>query len=272
MNDAAVLSGGSAPTGTITFRLFRNGGGTPVDTEMVPVTGNGTYTTPVGYPVPKTPAGPGTYQWDTSYSGDAGNQSATDDNNPNQQVVVSAGSPTASITTPASGAIYAAGEDVTSSFACTEGVGGPGISTCVNQGNQPSGQQVDASTVGTHMFTVTVTSGDGRTGTATVSYAVAGGPSASIASPGNGASYAFGKTVPAEFTCSEGTAGPGILSCAGTTASGSDVDTSTPGTHTLRVTATSTDGQSTTRTVTYTVRPDNREALGSRRSPAARSS
>jgi hypothetical protein len=66
--------------------------------------------------------------------------------------------------------------------------------------------------------------------------------------------------VTAEFSCTEGSTGPGISSCVGTAASGSDIDTTTPGTHTFTVTATSTDGQSTTRTVTYTVRPDNREA------------
>ena len=43
LKDSAVLSGGSSPTGTITFTLFVNGGNTPVDTETVTVNGNGRY-------------------------------------------------------------------------------------------------------------------------------------------------------------------------------------------------------------------------------------
>ena len=46
LKDTADLESGYSPTGTITFTLFDNGGATPVDTETVTVTGNGTYTTP----------------------------------------------------------------------------------------------------------------------------------------------------------------------------------------------------------------------------------
>ena len=40
-------------------------------------------------------------------------------------------------------------------FACTDGTGGPGISSCVDQNNQPSGASIDTSTPGTYAFTVT---------------------------------------------------------------------------------------------------------------------
>ena len=50
LTDSATLSGGSSPTGTITFTLYQ--GSTLVDTETVTVTGNGTYTTPTGYTLP----------------------------------------------------------------------------------------------------------------------------------------------------------------------------------------------------------------------------
>ena len=50
LNDTAVLSGGYHETGTITFTLYL--GSTLVDTETVPVSGNGTYTTPTGYTLP----------------------------------------------------------------------------------------------------------------------------------------------------------------------------------------------------------------------------
>jgi hypothetical protein len=75
--DTAALSGGSAPTGTITFNLYgptaaASCSGTPVDTETAAVTGNGSYTTPAG----ATPSQAGTYWWTASYGGDAGNAPA----------------------------------------------------------------------------------------------------------------------------------------------------------------------------------------------------
>ena len=81
--------------------------------------------------------------------------------------------PTASITTPADGASYAHGQQVTSSFTCADVPGGPGISSCVDQNGNPSGSPVDTSTLGSHTFTVTATSQDGLTGTASVTYTVA---------------------------------------------------------------------------------------------------
>src|SRR5262249_42269631 len=51
LTDTATLSGGFNPTGDIVFELFHNGGSMPVFTEAVPVQGNGTYTTPTGFPL-----------------------------------------------------------------------------------------------------------------------------------------------------------------------------------------------------------------------------
>ncbi len=94
LTDTATLSGGFRPGGTITFTLFYNGGTTPVDTETVTVTGNGMYTTPSGFPLPKTGTATGTYQWDASYSGDANNNTASDTGSVAEQVTVNAASPT----------------------------------------------------------------------------------------------------------------------------------------------------------------------------------
>jgi hypothetical protein len=167
--------------------------------------------------------------------------------------------PTAAITTPVSGATYAEGQSVNSNFTCTEGAGGPGINTCLNQNNQPSGTPIDTSTPGPHTYTVTATSGDGLTGTASVTYNVAAPPSVVVTSPVGGSIYTVGQKVLAAYTCAEGTGGPGLSSCTATTADGARVDTATPGPHTYTIAATSSDGQVTTDTTYYTVvRPSNK--------------
>jgi hypothetical protein len=163
--------------------------------------------------------------------------------------------PSASITTPASGATYTLGQTVASSFSCSEGAGGPGISSCLDQSGHASGGPVNTSTAGTHTFTVTATSADGLTGTASVTYTVAAAPSASITTPNGGARYRFEQTVRASFSCQEGTGGPGLSSCLGTVANGAAIDTSTPGSYMFNVTATSSDGQVTTQSILYTVLP-----------------
>ena len=98
LTDSATLAGGNSPTGTITFTLFQNGGTTPVDTESVAVNGNGTYTTPTGFTLPTTGTVIGTYQWHASYSGDGSNSPVSESNAANEQVTVSAASPTISTT------------------------------------------------------------------------------------------------------------------------------------------------------------------------------
>lgn len=83
LTDSADLSGGSSPTGTITFTLFQNGS-TLVDTETVTVSGNGNYTTPTGFTTSQT----GTYQWDATYSGDNNNNPVSDNGKPGERVLV----------------------------------------------------------------------------------------------------------------------------------------------------------------------------------------
>ena len=94
LKDTATLSGGYYPGGTITFTLYYDGGATPIDTETVGVSGNGTYTTPEGYTLPTSGTVTGTYQWDASYSGDSSNTGSSDDNDPAEQVVVNDAAPT----------------------------------------------------------------------------------------------------------------------------------------------------------------------------------
>jgi hypothetical protein len=164
-------------------------------------------------------------------------------------------SPSSQISTPTSGEIIKVGSAVTESFACSEGTGGPGVASCVDANGHPTGASLDTSTLGSHHVTVTATSRDGLTGTATVDYTVAAAPSVQITTPTAGAVVTQGAVVDSEFTCTEGASGPGIATCVDQSGkpSGSALDTHTVGSHTLTVTATSQDGFTTTGSVTYTV-------------------
>jgi hypothetical protein len=78
------------------------------------------------------------------------------------------------------------------------------------------------------------------------------GPTITLTTPVNGATYKVKQKVTADYTCSD-TGGSGIASCTGTVANGKNIDTSKAGTYTFTVTAVDVAGNTTTRSVTYTV-------------------
>jgi hypothetical protein len=183
--------------------------------------------------------------------------------------------PTVELRRPAEGAVFGRGEVVEADFACSDESGGSGLAAaggCV--GSSPSGGPVDTSVLGTHEFDVSATDVAGNTTTVTHSYTVVDrtSPVAEVRAPGNGAVYARGALVPADYECADEVGGAGLrpfASCVGPVAIGSPVDTWTLGDRDFRVTAHDAAGNVGWTTNTYTVvqnQPDNliREASAAR--------
>jgi hypothetical protein len=214
------------------------------------VPGSGTVTLHFNVAVSSTP-GP--------YLNNAGGDSAANTvtpTGPTAQITVTAVSPpTATIVTPPNGATYTQAQVVNASYSCTEGAGGPGLASCT--GPVPNGSPIDTSTLGPHTFTVTATSKDGLTGTATTNYTVVRTtiepPNVTIKEPRPNQKFKRKQTVHVNYSCKDTHNGPGIASCVGTVPNGGLLNTSTRGRHAFTVTATSKDGQSTTKTIYYRV-------------------
>ena len=123
---------------------------------------------------------------------------------------VDATAPQTTIDSPADGAALARGVNVNADYSCADEAGGSGLATCV--GNVPDGRPIDTSTLGREDFEVTATDNAGNDFTQTVNYTVTDqtDPTATIDSPADGASFARGEFVPADYGCADETNGVGL--------------------------------------------------------------
>jgi len=158
ISDAATLSGGTNPTGTISFDVFGPDDptctGTPAFTSMQAVAGDGDYTSD-----PVTPTADGTWRFVASYSGDANNPAvATSCADPTESVAVGGTPPT---TTTAPGT-----STTTTTVPPTTTTTTPGTTTTTTPGTTTT-TITPGTTTSTVPGTTTTTGGGGTTTTTT---------------------------------------------------------------------------------------------------------
>jgi uncharacterized repeat protein (TIGR02543 family) len=111
--------------------------------------------------------------------------------------------PTATITSPGSGNTYTLGQVVPTGFTCAD-PNGPGISTCVDSDASTSPGVLDTSATGPFTYSVTATSGDGQSATASITYTVVAPPNHTVTFAGNastgGATAAETNNAPTALT------------------------------------------------------------------------
>ncbi len=139
LSDNATLSGGSNPTGSITFTLYGPGdttcSSTPVFTSTTTVSGNGSYPSATF-----TSVTAGIYRWRAAYAGDTNNAAVSGAcNAAGESATITQTTPAIATTASAGGAIGTALSDVASLTGGTNPTGtitftlyGPGDATCGN--------------------------------------------------------------------------------------------------------------------------------------------
>jgi len=248
ISDSAALSGGTGPTGTITFTLFGPDNasctGTPIFTSTEPVSGNANYGSGNF-----TAAAAGTYRFIAAYSGDANNSAAiTACGDAGESVVVTKA--TTAIVTTASGSV-AVGGQISDSATLSGGAAPTGSITFNVYGPN------DASCANPPAFTSTtsVSSGNGAYGSGNFT-PTAAGTYRFIASYGGDANNATATTA-----C--GDAGESVVVTKATTAIVTTASASVAVGGQISDSATLSGGDSPTGTITFTLfGPSNATCTG----------
>jgi hypothetical protein len=165
--------------------------------------------------------------------------------------VVDQTKPTISVTTPVDGAEYELGEQVLAGYSCADEPNGSGLDSCV--GTVANGAAVDTGSLGEKTFTVSASDEAGNTASKSVTYTVvdATPPNITLTTPADGAVYAVGQQVAADYSCAD--AESGVASCVGSVANGAAVDTGSLGEKSFTVEASDNAGNTASKTVSYTV-------------------
>jgi hypothetical protein len=160
--------------------------------------------------------------------------------------------PTVQIASPVNGSHVKQGADVVVDFSCAD-EGGSGLESCV--GSTPKGEKLDTSKLGPVTLTVTARdkAGNETVATSTVTVEDQTNPTATLTTPPDGAVYERNEQVAAEYECADEPNGSGLDSCVGDVPNRADVDTTTLGEHTFKVTATDRAGNKGSAEAHYTV-------------------
>jgi hypothetical protein len=171
--------------------------------------------------------------------------------------------PVVDLRSPVDGTTVPRGTEVVVDYSCSD-EGGSELESC--EGNVADGATLDTSTLGSKTVTVTARDGAGNetVASATIEVVDETAPTVELRTPAEGASYAVGEEVVADYGCSDEAGGSGLVSCVGDVAAGTAIDTSTPGSKTFTDTATDAAGNTATSVVGYEVRAQESDFKGFR--------
>jgi hypothetical protein len=159
------------------------------------------------------------------------------------------GRPQVHLATPSDGATYELGSTVLADYSCSAA---PGTQLASCAAPVAAGSSIDTSSAGTKAFTVTAADDTGPTVTVTHTYKVVGPPQIEINSPADGATYTLGATALATYACSSPWGVP-LVTCSGSVANQSPLDTGSIGAKTFTASATDQLGGNATSTRTYNI-------------------
>ena len=193
---------------------------------------------------------PGSKSFTVTATDKAGNQSSVTHS---YTVVADKSPPAIDLRTPADGDEYDLDEQVAADYSCADEPGGSGMASCT--GTVADGAAVNTSSLGTKSFTVEAEDKQGNHSAVTHTYEVVDrtDPTVDLRTPAEGAVYARGEQIAADYSCADEDGGSGIASCTGDVPDGANIDTSTLGNKSFTVTAKDKAGNESSASHGYTV-------------------